>query len=56
MKGNIIPTEVVDGEKLPTDITKQGWVFDPDQGQRIQGKYIFGEESKVEKKQVRVFH
>ena len=39
----------MDGERLPTDITKQGWVFDPDQGQRIQGKYIFGEESEVEK-------
>ncbi len=49
VRGNIIPTEVIDGEKLPTDITKQGWVFDPDQGQRIQGKYIFGEESEVEK-------
>ena len=49
IRGNIIPTEVIDGERLPTDITKQGWVFDPDQGQRIQGKYIFGEESEVEK-------
>ena len=49
IEGNIIPTEIVDGERLPTDITKQGWVFDPDQGQRIQGKYIFGEESEVEK-------
>ena len=49
IKGSIIPTETIDGERLPTDITKQGWVFDPDQGQRIQGKYIFGEEFEIEK-------
>lgn len=47
IKGNLIPTQMVEGEKIPTDLTKQGWVFDPVQGERIQGKYIFGEKSSV---------
>ncbi len=50
IKGNIVPTQVIEGEKIPTDITNQGWVFDPQEGQRIQGKYIFGEEISVDKK------
>ena len=44
VRGNIIPTQITDGEKIPTEITKQGWVFDPEQGERIQGKYIFGQD------------
>ena len=47
IKGNIIPTEIINDEKIPTDITKDGWVFDPDKGQQIQGKYIFGEETTI---------
>ena len=44
VKGNIVPTQIINNEKIPTDITKEGWIFDPEEGQRIQGKYIFGEE------------
>ena len=29
------------------EITKEGWVFDPQEGQKIQGKYIFGEKISV---------
>ncbi|NIM25052.1 MAG: hypothetical protein GTN35_03525 [Nitrososphaeria archaeon] len=47
VKGSFIPTQIVDGEKIPTELTKQGWVFDPEQGERIQGKYLFGEQSSV---------
>ncbi|WP_428323865.1 hypothetical protein [Nitrosopumilus sp.] len=47
IRGNIVPTQVIDGEKIPTDISKDGWVFDPQEGQRIQGMYIFGEETLV---------
>lgn len=47
--GNEVPTQIVDNEKIPTDITKQGWVFDPKEGQRIQGMYIFGEETSINK-------
>ena len=49
IRGDIVPTQVIDNEKIPTDISKEGWVFDPQEGQRIQGKYIFGEESSVSK-------
>ena len=53
IKGNIIPTQVIDNEKIPTDITKEGWIFDPQEGQRIQGKYIFGEETSVNKEKLK---
>ena len=47
VKGHIIPTQMIDGMKMPTEITKKGWVFDPLEGQQIQGKYIFGESTSV---------
>ena len=47
IKGDIVPTQIIDNEKIPTDIKKQGWIFDPQAGERIQGKYIFGEETSV---------
>ena len=48
--GNVVPTQIVDGEKIPTDVTKTGWVFDPQEGERIQGKYLFGKETSVDKR------
>lgn len=53
VKGNIIPSQIIDGEKIPTDVTKNGWVFDPQEGQMIQGKYIFGEESSIDKEELK---
>ena len=47
VKGNIIPTQNIDGIEIPIEITKEGWVFDPQEGQKIQGKYIFGENTSV---------
>ena len=47
VRGNIISTQIIDDERIPTDITKQGWIFDPEEGQVIQGKYIFGERTSV---------
>jgi hypothetical protein len=47
IKGNIVPTQEIDGEKIPTELTQKGWVFDPEEGERIQGKYIFGKESSI---------
>ena len=47
VRGSIIPTQIIGEEKIPTDITKPGWVFDPEQGIRIQGKYIFGDTSSI---------
>jgi len=53
VRGNIVPTQIIDNEKIPTDITKEGWIFDPDEGQRIQGKYIFGEKTSVSKEELK---
>lgn len=50
--GKILETQIVDGEKIPIDITKSGWVFDPDSGKRIQGKYLFGKETQLKKNQL----
>lgn len=49
VQGNIVPTQIVDGEKIPKEITKEGWIFDPDQGKKIQGKYIFGKKTSISK-------
>jgi hypothetical protein len=43
IKGNIIPSQLIDGIKIPTEITKEGWIFDPQQGEQIQAKYLFGQ-------------
>ena len=47
VRGNIISTQIIDDERIPTDITNHGWIFDPEEGQVIQGKYIFGERTSV---------
>ena len=48
VEGNILPTQIVDEEKIPLDLTVAGWIFDPDSGQKIEGKYLFGKESSVD--------
>ena len=53
IRGNVVPTQIVGDEKIPTDISKNGWVFDPQEGQRIQGKYIFGEETTINKEELK---
>ncbi len=53
VKGNIVPTQSINNEKIPTEITKEGWIFDPEEGQKIQGKYIFGEETSVNKEELK---
>ena len=53
IQGNIVPTQIIDDEKIPTDPTKTGWVFDPQEGQRIQGKYIFGDKSSINKEELK---
>lgn len=52
VRGSIVPTQIIEGEKIPKEITKEGWVFDPEQGKRIQGKYIFGERMSVDKEEL----
>ena len=52
INGNIVDTQIIENEKIPTDISKEGWVFDPENGKRIQGKYIFGETDSVNKEKL----
>ena len=53
VKGHIIPTQNTDDIKMPTEITKKGWIFDPQEGQQIQGKYIFGESTSVNENELK---
>ncbi|KAG2474010.1 MAG: hypothetical protein NPMRTHETA2_600001 [Nitrosopumilales archaeon] len=46
---NIVPSQVVGGEKIPTDLSIDGWIFDPESGNKIVGKYLFGEKLLVSK-------
>jgi hypothetical protein len=52
VKGNITPSQIIGDERIPTDITQKGWIFDPQEGQRIQGKYIFGKDTVVSKQEL----
>ena len=52
VKGNITPTQIIGDERIPIDITEKGWVFDPQEGERIQGKYIFGKDTTINKKEL----
>ena len=47
VKGNILPTQIIDGINMPIELTTEGWIFDPDKGEQIQGKFIFGERSSI---------
>ena len=53
VKGNIIPTQIIDGIEIPTEITKKGWIFDPQEGEQIQGKYIFGESMSINENELK---
>jgi hypothetical protein len=53
VKGDIIPTQKIDGMEMPMDVTKKGWIFDPQRGESIQGKFIFGESTSVNKNELK---
>jgi len=40
--GNLAPTTIKNGQVVPADLTKAGWVFDPASGQKISAIYLFG--------------
>jgi len=52
IKGNIIPTQNIDGIEMPTEFTTEGWIFDPSIGDQIQGKFIFGERNSINDKEL----
>ena len=53
VKGDIIPTQKIDGMEMPTEITKKGWIFDPQRGETIQGKFIFGESISINENEMK---
>ena len=44
---------MIDGIEIPIEITKKGWIFDPQKGEQIQGKYIFGESTSVNENELK---
>ena len=40
--GDLVPTQEKNGQKLPSDLTKAGWLFDPSSGNQITAVYLFG--------------
>ena len=53
VRGDIIPTQMIDGIEIPIEITKKGWIFDPQKGEQIQGKYIFGESTSINENELK---
>ena len=49
VNANIIPSRIVDGERVPGDITTEGWIFDIKSGEMIDAKYLFGKKFSVSK-------
>ncbi|MBI5377685.1 MAG: hypothetical protein HZA82_03585, partial [Thaumarchaeota archaeon] len=45
----VIPTIEKDGEVYPSDIAKNGWLFDPASGNTVVAKYLFGKTVEVTK-------
>lgn len=39
---NLVPTQQKNGQTLPSDLTKAGWLFDPSSGNQITAIYLFG--------------
>ena len=40
--GDLVPTHEVNGQTVPSDLTKAGWLFDPSSGYHITAVYLFG--------------
>ena len=53
VRGNIISTQNVDGIEIPIEVTKEGWIFDPQEGDQIQGKFIFGERDSINENELK---
>ena len=45
----VVPTVEKDGQVYPSDIAKNGWLFDPASGNTIVAKYLFGKTVEVTK-------
>ncbi len=45
--GDLAPTTIKNGQKFPTDLTKPGWIIDPESGKQISAVYLFGTTTSV---------
>ncbi len=45
--GDLAPSAIKDGQKFPTDLTKSGWIIDPEYGQKVSAVYLFGKDTSV---------
>lgn len=45
--GDLVPTTIKDGQKFPTDLTKPGWIIDPESGHNVNAVYLFGKTSSI---------
>lgn len=45
--GNSAPTTIKNGQKFPTDLTKDGWIIDPEFGKKISAIYLFGKTTSI---------
>ena len=49
--GDLAPSTIKDGQKFPTDLTKSGWIIDPEYGQKVSAVYLFGKDTSVTRDQ-----
>jgi LPXTG-motif cell wall-anchored protein len=45
--GDLAPTTTKNGQEIPTDLTKSGWILDPIQGQQVSAVYLFGKDNSI---------
>lgn len=45
--GDLTPSTIKDGQKFPTDLTKPGWIIDPEYGPKVSAVYLFGKDTSV---------
>ena len=45
--GDLAPTTIKNGQKFPSDLTKPGWIIDPESGKIVNAIYLFGTTSSI---------
>ena len=49
---NMLQTQIINETKFPTDLSQDGWFFDPESGNKIDGKYLFGKKFSISKNEL----
>jgi len=52
--GDLVPVQEKNGQILPSDFTKAGWLFDPSSGNQITAIYLFGTTFSASKNDLRL--